>query len=125
MTSLSDAPRMVAVRFLVEADTSPGLLPRLLQPFAKRDLTPDCLWSTRLGETMQIGITLKALDAAIVHVIEGNLRQVIGVRGLTRAQSDNLRAAACPIPPDLSQFLPHTHWDTLGQVGHATIRQIY
>ena len=30
-----------AVRFAVQADCSPGLLPRLLQPFAKRDLVPD------------------------------------------------------------------------------------
>lgn len=95
MTDVSaDAPRMVAVRFLLEADAFPGLLPRLLQPLAKRDLTPDRLWSTRLGDTMQIGITLNAVEADVVHVIEGNLRQVIGVRGLTRAQSDNLRAAA-------------------------------
>ena len=31
----------VAVRFMLDADCSPGLLPRLLQPFAKRDLIPD------------------------------------------------------------------------------------
>jgi len=90
----ADTPRPCAVRFLVEADTSPGLLPRLLQPFAKRDLTPDRVWSTKIGETMQIGITLNAVDTDIVHVIEGNLRQVIGVRALTRAQTDNLRQAA-------------------------------
>jgi len=90
----TETPRHCAVRFLVEADSSPGLLPRLLQPFAKRDLTPDRVWSTKIGEIMQIGITLNALDADIVHVIEGNLRQVIGVRALTRAQTDNLRQAA-------------------------------
>jgi len=90
----TETPRHCAVRFLVEADSSPGLLPRLLQPFAKRDLTPDRVWSTKIGEIMQIGITLNALDADIVHVIEGNLRLVIGVRALTRAQTDNLRAAA-------------------------------
>ena len=93
-TACTETPRHCAVRFLVEADSSPGLLPRLLQPFAKRDLTPDRVWSTKIGEIMQIGITLNALDADIVHVIEGNLRQVIGVRALTRAQTDNLRQAA-------------------------------
>ncbi len=94
MATPLSAPRTCAVRFLVEADAFPGLLPRLLQPFAKRDLMPDRLWSTRLGETMQIGITLNALDPDIVHVIEANLRQIVGVRGLTRAQTDNLRVAA-------------------------------
>ncbi len=86
--------RTVSVRFLVEADAAPGLLPRLLQPFAKRDLTPDRLWSQRVGETLQVGINLHAVAADIVHLIEGNLWQVIGVVKVTRAQTDNLRAAA-------------------------------
>jgi hypothetical protein len=91
---LSSAPGHCAVRFLVEADSAPGLLPRLLQPFAKRDLMPDRFWSTRIGETTQVGITLNAVEADMVHLIEGNLRQVIGVRSLTRAQTDHLRQAA-------------------------------
>ena len=37
----------VAVRFMLDADPDPGLLPRLLQPFAKRDLVPDRMWSHR------------------------------------------------------------------------------
>ena len=36
-----DASPFVSVRFMLDADPEPGLLPRLLQPFAKRDLTPD------------------------------------------------------------------------------------
>ncbi len=88
----STRPR--AVRFLVEADASPGLLPRLLQPFAKRDLTPDSLWSHRLGETMQIGIILHHVEADIVHLIEGNLRQVIGVFALSRTELNRLREVA-------------------------------
>ena len=38
---------VVFVRFLLDADASPGLLPRLLQPYAKRDLVPDRMWSYR------------------------------------------------------------------------------
>ena len=42
----------VAVRFMLDADADPGLLPRLLQPFARRDLVPDRMWSHRAGDTM-------------------------------------------------------------------------
>ena len=40
----------VAVRFMLDADAAPGLLTRLLQPFARRDLIPDRMWSHRSGE---------------------------------------------------------------------------
>ena len=33
--------QFASVRFTVQAEADPGLLPRLLMPFAKRDLTPD------------------------------------------------------------------------------------
>ena len=73
-----------AVRFMVVADASPGLLPRLLQPFAKRDLTPDVFEARRSGETVRVEIAMHAMPAEMVHLVEGNLRQVVGVRGTTR-----------------------------------------
>ena len=88
----SAAPRLCAVRFLVEADAGPGLLPRLLQPLAKRDLIPDRMWSHRHGDTLQVGLNLDAVPEEVVHVIEGNLRQIVGVSSVTRTQSDLLRA---------------------------------
>ena len=91
---VSDTPRLCAVRFLVEADAAPGLLPRLLQPLAKRDLIPDRMWSHRHGDTLQVGLNLDTVPADMVHVIEGNLRQIVGVFSVTRTQSDNLRAVA-------------------------------
>lgn len=74
------------VRFTLVADASPGLLPRLLQPFAKRDLTPDMLESVRQGNDVRVDIALHAMPAEMVHLVEGNLRQVVGVRSLTRRQ---------------------------------------
>lgn len=90
----SDAPRLCAVRFLVEADAAPGLLPRLLQPLAKRDLIADRMWSHRHGDTLQVGLNLDAVPEDIVHLIEGNLRQIVGVSSVTRTQSDLLRVVA-------------------------------
>lgn len=87
---------LAAVRFTVTADPDPGLLPRLLQPFAKRDLTPD-LFEARLtdvppsgappsGGVMRIDIALAAMPAEMVHLVLGNLGQIVGVTAVTHRQ---------------------------------------
>ncbi len=73
-----------AVRFRVDADASPGLLPRLLQPFARRDLVPDHLQAVRSDDSVSVAIAMGAMPQEMVHLVEGNLRQVIGVRAVTR-----------------------------------------
>ncbi len=86
----------VHVRFLLEADASAGLLPRVLQPFAKRDLTPDRMWSHRAGDTIHIEIAVEAMPEAEIHLVEGNLHQIVGVRQVTLVRPRQLeqRAAA-------------------------------
>jgi hypothetical protein len=84
----------VAVRFMLDTDCSPGLLPRLLQPFAKRDLIPDRMWSHRAGETMHIEIAMEAMPCHEVHLVEGNLRQVVGVRSVVQIRPEVVRQAA-------------------------------
>jgi len=61
------------------AEAEPGLLPRLLMPFAKRDLVPDAIASTRAQEWLRVDITLHQMPAEMVHLVEGNLRQTVGV----------------------------------------------
>lgn len=89
-----DMNSAVFVRFLLDADPAPGLLPRLLQPYAKRDLVPDRMWSHRSGDTVHVEIAMEAMPAECVHVVEGNLRQVVGVRSVTRVVRTNLRQVA-------------------------------
>lgn len=89
----SDASH-VAVRFMLDADASPGLLSRLLQPFGRRDLIPDRMWSHRAGDTVHVEIAMQAMPAMVVHLVEGNLRQVIGVRSLTQVRPDAIPQAA-------------------------------
>jgi hypothetical protein len=84
----------VFVRFLVDADASPGLLSRLLQPYAKRDLVPDRMWSHRAGDTMHVEIAMEAMPTEMVHLVEGNLGQVVGVRSVSRIARSCLRQAA-------------------------------
>ena len=74
----------VFVRFLLDADSSPGLLSRLLQPYAKRDLIPDRMWSHRSGKIIHVEIMMEAMPVEMVRLVEGNLRQVVGVRSVTR-----------------------------------------
>jgi hypothetical protein len=96
MSADSSAPEgsSVAVRFLLDTDCTPGLLPRLLQPFAKRDLIPDRMWSHRSGMVMHVEIAMDAMPAEVVHLVEGNLRQVVGVQNLVRVRPASLRQVA-------------------------------
>ena len=87
-------PSVVFVRFMVDADPSPGLLPRLLQPYAKRDLIPDRMWSHRAGDTIHVEIAMQAMPVEVVHLVEGNLSQVVGVRSVSRLARPCLRQVA-------------------------------
>lgn len=84
----------VAVRFLIDALASPGLLPRLLQPFARRDLTPDRMWSHRNGGVMHVEIALEQMPREMVSLVEGNLRQVVEVQRVSQLRPTVLRQAA-------------------------------
>jgi hypothetical protein len=82
-----DLPLSVAVRFMLDADPFPGLLSRLLEPFAKRDLIPDRMWSHRGADVMHVEIAMQAMPAEMVHLVEGNLRQVVGLRTIARIEA--------------------------------------
>jgi hypothetical protein len=84
----------VPARFVVLAEPYPGLLPRLLEPFAKRDLTPDALRARREGEAMRVEVALDAVDPGVVHLIEGNLRQVVGTLSVSATRLEPVRQAA-------------------------------
>lgn len=91
---LSSGHAEYSVRFLLDADASPGLLPRLLQPYAKRDLTPDRMWSHRAGDMIHVEIAMEEMPSEVVHLVEGNLRQVVGVRNVSRIVRPCLRQVA-------------------------------
>ncbi len=75
-----------SVHFTLVATADPGLLPRVLQPFARRDLVPDSLECRRSGETMRVDVTMTRMPAEMVHLVEGNLRQIVGTRSLAMRQ---------------------------------------
>ena len=92
--SVSDAAPAEAVRFMLDTDFDAGLLPRVLEPFAKRGLTPDRLWSHRGARAVHIEVALDTAPAEAIHLIEGNLRQVVGVRVVTVLRRAKLQYAA-------------------------------
>ena len=88
------SPATVSVLFTLQAEAAPGMLPRLLQPFSKRDLVPDHVRSRRAGEVLLVELGMDAMPAHELHLVEGNLSQVIGVRRLETMQRARLRSAA-------------------------------
>lgn len=80
--AMQDPETLVPARFHLLADPSPGLMQRLLQPFAKRDLVPDLVLARRENAAMRVEIALDAMPAGMVHLVAGNLAQVIGVTDL-------------------------------------------
>jgi len=87
-------PMSAHVRFLLDAECSPGLLPRMLQPFAKRDLVPDRMWSHRSGDMMHVEIAVESMPDEDIHLVEGNLRQIVGVHQVLQVRPELRRAAA-------------------------------
>jgi hypothetical protein len=76
---MTDPERLVPARFHLLAEAAPGLLSRLLQALAKRDLVPDLVHARREGETMRVEIALAAMPAGMIHLVAGNMAQVVGV----------------------------------------------
>jgi hypothetical protein len=85
---------LLSVRFQLLAESSPGLLARLLQPLAKRDLTADAFRAERDGDLVRVEIVLDAMPDGMVHLVAGNLGQVIGVISVRTEAGQALRIAA-------------------------------
>jgi hypothetical protein len=83
-------PAPSTTRFDLRAEPSPGLLPRVLQPFAKRDVTPDLFQARRMDTEMDITITCQDLEPGMAALIAGNLGQVIGVNRVVVTPAESL-----------------------------------
>lgn len=92
MSDLSSA--VSAARFTVLAEAYPGLLSRVLEPLAKRDLTPDRLRAQREGEYLRVEIGLDAMPLEMLHLVAGNLGQIVGVMRVEAMEGRHIRLAA-------------------------------
>jgi hypothetical protein len=75
----------VHARFLVVAPADPGLLPRLVEPFAKLGTVPSRVHASReAGDGSELTVDLRLADVGprTAELIELALRRVVGVRQL-------------------------------------------
>jgi hypothetical protein len=78
-----DAPR--PRRFVVLGAAEPGLLPRLIEPFAKRGLVPRRLEAEAEGGSLRVSLAAE-LDAATAALIAASLRATVGVAAVLAEQ---------------------------------------
>ncbi|MDX2157740.1 MAG: hypothetical protein SFW09_14665 [Hyphomicrobiaceae bacterium] len=78
-------PTHVDARYLVQGPADPGLLPRLVEPFAKLGTVPTRVHASREagdGSEMTVDLRLAQATPRTAQLIEHALRRVVGVRQL-------------------------------------------
>jgi len=73
--------------FSVTAEVEPGVMPRVLELFAKRGLVPS-LWHSKVTPTGELTIDLQmdGMEATLARQIAANLRQIWGVATVLTAE---------------------------------------
>ena len=67
--------------FSVHAAAEPGIMPRVLELFAKRGLVPSS-WTSRVGleQDLTIDIQMVGMSAEVADYVTKCLRQIVGVQ---------------------------------------------
>ena len=80
--------------FSVHAAAEPGVMPRVLELFAKRGLVPSS-WTSRVGaeRDLTIDIQMVGMSSEVADYITSCLRQVVGVQVVLASRK---RRAALP-----------------------------
>lgn len=79
------APLAVSARFLVLGPSDPGLLPRLIEPFAKLGAVPTRVHASCEdgdGSEMSVDLRIAPVAPVVAHLVEASLRRVVGVSQL-------------------------------------------
>jgi acetolactate synthase small subunit len=73
--------------FSVTAEAEPGVMPRVLELFAKRGLVPS-LWHSKVAPTgeLTIDLQMEGMEALLARQIAQNLRQIWGVSTVLTAE---------------------------------------
>ena len=83
MSALADhhdqpVPARLACRFTVLGEADPGLLSRLIEPFAKRGLMPPRLEAQSDGAVLRVSLAAE-LEADAAPLLAASLRAIVGV----------------------------------------------
>jgi hypothetical protein len=79
------APDCVKALFFVTAESDPGLLPRLIEPFAKLGLVPARAHASAEdgdGRVLSADLRVHGVERQTAHLIDKALRRVVGVRSV-------------------------------------------
>jgi hypothetical protein len=76
-----DAPPLT-VAFSVHASAEPGVMPRIIELFAKRGLVPQHWSSTVAGSRLTIDLRTNDLDRDLAAYIARSMRQIVGVESV-------------------------------------------
>ena len=72
-------PVALTVQFTVQAEAEPSVLPRVLEPFARRNLVPLAVHCRRERSGMRIEVTVAGLEAQAVEHLTRRLNQLVPV----------------------------------------------
>lgn len=78
-------PAVVDARYLVVAESDPGLLPRLVEPFSKLGTVPSRVHASCEegdGSQMTVDLRLSNVPPRTAELVELSLRRIVGVRQL-------------------------------------------
>lgn len=80
--------------FAIRANAEPGILPRLIGLFAKRDLVPAAVLSRRFGDQqLAVDLQIDGIDRALAELIAESMRQMVSVE----------RVLLADLPADLAE----------------------
>src|SRR5216117_2943447 len=81
----------LTVSFSLQARAEPGIMPRVIELFAKRGLVPQKWHSTAAGSALTIDVQIGGLGRDLGDYIARSMRQIVGVESvltsLTRPSS--------------------------------------
>ena len=80
-------PFPLSVCFSLQARAEPGVMPRVLELFAKRGLVPQKWQSTVAGEALMIDVQMGGLGRELAGYIARSMRQIVGVETVLTSET--------------------------------------
>jgi acetolactate synthase small subunit len=77
----------LCVCFSVQARAEPGVMPRVVELFAKRGLVPQKWHSTVAGEALTIDVQIGGLGRDLAAYIARSMRQITGVETVLTSET--------------------------------------
>ena len=76
------SPARPAARFSIHAAATPGVMPRVLEQFARRGLVPDRWHSVVTESGIRIDLRVAGMDATVASVLAATLRGTIDIHSV-------------------------------------------